>query len=101
MFGSKVTGKLMVEYNARRPLYLVCTFGVYKYISVCRCPDGAEKFTSAEEQQPLCPDTRYHPHCQHQPKQVPSESGTLLTTPHSISFLCFLQLFLHLEQSIN
>lgn len=41
---------------------------------MCVCSDGVEKFTPAQEQQPVCPDPRHCPYCQHQQKQVLSNS---------------------------
>lgn len=54
------------------------------YWSVPVSSDGSTKFTLAQEQQPVCADPRYRPHCQHQPKQVPN-----LTHLHSSFVSCF------------
>lgn len=44
--------------------------------------DAAEKFTPAQEQQPVCPDAGHRPQCQHQQKQV---SAPALSGPHESS----------------
>lgn len=61
--------------------------------------DCAEKFTPAQEQQPLCPDSRNRCYCQHQQKQVfvSRPSACFLHLFLSIFFLQYIFLFLLLR----